>query len=203
MSIYTQFVLGCKSTDVTITGHIYHNISQWRVWGVLVSRTIGLEDVTWNIAPPLQLLCAWYVCMCGPGGWAAQLHETDNWPRDRAAIWLDLTCVVHNLTAAWPLCPVARDRHLTWESSQLCTADIWPGNLPRCTRQTFDLGIYPVARERHWTWEVAVTHLDYMCDLCVSVLNPRRVALAKLLNRQPPSLRDNRGYWPLVTGMLS
>ena len=126
-----------------------------------------LEDIIWNIAPPLQLLCAWYVCMYVPGDCAAQLHETDIWPRDCATVWLDLMRVVHNLTIVWPLRPVARDRQLTWESAQLRETDIWPGNLPSCTRRTIDLGICPVARDKHLTLEVAATWLDYVWLKCV------------------------------------
>ena len=159
----------------------------------------SLWDITWNIAPPFQLLCAWYVCMCVPGGCAAKLHETDFWPRDSAAIWLDLMCVVHDHTVVWLLRPVARNSHLTWQSAQLSNTDIWPGNLPSCTRQTFDLGICPVTRHRHltwesaqlhetdidtdiWPWEVAAVRLDYMCmcHLCVSLLDPRQVAFVTL-----------------------
>ena len=166
-----------------------------------------LEDATCNIAPPLQLLCAWYVCMCLPGGCAAQLHETDIWPRDCAAVWFDLVCVVHDHTVTWPLrpgvtrhvlnlgiCPVVQHIHLTWASAQSRDTDIWPGNLPSHSPQTFDLWIFPVAPVRHWdrhwdrhlTWDVAAARRDYMCHLCVSILDLGLVALARLPNRQPP-----------------
>ena len=92
------------------------------------------------------------------GGCTGQLHETI-WPRDCAAARFDLMHVVHNYTIVWSLFPVARDRHLTWESSQLCETDIWSGNLLSCMRQTlrhiFDLGI-------GWPCDLAICVI-YVC----------------------------------------
>ena len=113
---------------------------------------------------------------------SAQLWSKDIWPGNlpsHATQTFDLGIYL-----------VTWHKHLTWESAQSRSRDtnIWPGNLPSCVTWTFDLGISPVVRHRHLTWEsaqlheidivtdliweVAAVQLDYMCDLCMPILDP-------------------------------
>ena len=105
------------------------------------------------------------------GSCVAHLHETKE-PHDLTL------CVLSTIISS-------RDHFV-----QLYETDIWPGNLPSYTRQTFDLRFCPVAQdkqwERHLTGEVEATRLDYTCHFCVCILDRGRVALARLPNQQPP-----------------